>query len=994
MNKKMLLRAGLAAMLCTVALPVQAEPTQLPPPGAGQRLSFDVHEGTSMSVAASPDGKYLAVDLQGSLWIIPAKGGRATLITDYFNDARQPVWSPDGKSLLYFAYRDGGYDLWTVAPDGTGAKKLTEGAYDDREPAWSPDGKTIAFSSDRAGTGAASYNIWTLDVASGKFTQLTSDGEEDRMPSWSPDGQTIAYAKIAGQKGALWAVPAAGGAPRLLKEGDARYDAPSYGPKGELAYVAFDAKGSRLEIDGTAVSGDENVFPFRLSWAKGGGYYYVSDGLIRKGEKGKTTTVPFTAKLEVTRPSYARYKRDFDSTAPRKALGLLRPRISPDGSQIAFVALGDVYLMSSKGGKPQNLTNDHAMDADVAWSPDGKSLVYTSDKAGGLQQLWIRDLASGKDRQLTKIDTQPLGAAWSPDGTRIAFIDVDGMWGVAGICVVDVATGAITRLQPSLGQPGAPTWSADSKYVAISLSHKYSASFREGTNQVWMIPADGKGEPFWQIPEANASIDTRGGGGPSWSPDGTKMAAIYEGLVKIWPVSADGTPQGPLRSYSSEISYFPTWTKDSKTILYQSAEKLKKLDVETGVITEIPVDLTYAYAKPTGRKIIHVSKLIDAVKDATQGESDIVIEGNRIVEIRPHDASKYGDATVIDGTGLTAIPGLIEHHAHTQKDFGANAYRAWLAYGITAVRDPGSTPYDGVEDRESVDAGVIIGPRLFVGGPLLEWQRVYYKMGVAVAGPAHLERELARAKAMKYEIVKSYVRMPDLYQRRLVEAAHEMGVPVTGHEIFPAAYSGVDATEHLGATSRRGYSPKQGPQGRAYEDVIQLFGQSRRTLTPTTFGALPDYLMLNADYRTDPRLGLYPQWSQKSVLGANAMANMIRMMGYAGSLQSLKKMYDAGTLVAAGTDTTIAINLHAEIWSYVQAGLTPFQALQTATKNSAESLNFDGGTLEVGKLADITLVEGDPRVNISDTFKVRKVVANGVPYTVEELVAMGQGPAR
>src|SRR3546814_6222911 len=104
-------------------------------------------------------------------------------------------------------------------------------------------------------------------------------------------------------------------------------------------------------------------------------------------------------------------------------------------------------------------------------------------------------------------------------------------------------------------------------------------------------------------------------------------------------------------------------------------------------------------------------------------------------------------------------------------------------------------------------------------------------MGVAVSGPAHLERELERARILKYDILKSYVRMPDIYQRRIVEAAHQMGVPVTGHEIFPAAYTGVDATGHLGATSRRGYSPKQGPLGMAYEDVIQLFGDTGRPQT-------------------------------------------------------------------------------------------------------------------------------------------------------------------
>jgi Tol biopolymer transport system component/imidazolonepropionase-like amidohydrolase len=982
----------LAATALFGTAPALADPVQPAPPGHGKTIAFDVHEGTSMAVSVSPDGKYLAVDLQGSLWVIPAKGGRGTLITDYFNDARQPVWSPDGKTLAYFAYRDGGYDLWTVAQDGTGAKKLTDGAYDDREPAWSPDGKRIAFSSDRLGVGGPNYNIWTIDLTSGKIAQVTTDPGEDRMPTWSPDATRLAYASTRGAMTAIFATSLADGKESRLKtvEGG-KVDAPSWSPAGQLAYVVADATGSHLVIDDKTVSGDENVFPFRVSW-RGGDAYYVSDGKIRRRSGAKLATVPFTVKLQVTRPDYVRAKHDYDSLAPRRALGIVKPAVSPDGTRIAYVALGDVYLQSTKGGKPENLTRDSSLEADVAWSPDGRSLVYTSDRNGGLPQLYIRDLESGTERQFTHLDTQPLGAAWSPDGKSIAFIDVDGMWGVAGVCVADVATGKVTRLQASLGQPGSPSWSADGKYLAIALSYKFSASFREGTNQVYVIPVDGTA-PFWRIPEPNTSMDTRGGGGPAWSPDGTKMAAIYEGVLKIWPVAPDGTPTGPLRSYTSDISYFPSWAADSKTIVYESADTVKSIDIETGKISTIPVDLTYTLAKPTGRTIVHVSNLVDSVTDVTQHDKDIVIEGNRIVAIGAHDPALHGTGKLIDGTGLTAIPGLIEHHAHVQKDFGANAHRAWLAYGITTVRDPGNQPYDGIEDREASEAGVRIGPRIYTNGPLLEWQRVYYKMGVAVAGPAHLERELERARLLKYDLVKSYVRMPDLYQRRIVEAAHAMGVPVTGHEIYPAAYTGVDATEHLGATSRRGYSPKQGPQGRAYEDVVQLFGQSQRYLTPTNFGALIRYLGKNPGYRDDPRLALYPQWAQKSVLSdTQGMAALVRPL-VQGSLDALKAMYDAGTKITAGTDTTIAINLHAEIASYVEAGLTPFQALQAATRTSAEELNLDAGTLEVGKLADITLLAGDPRENIVNTFNVKTVIANGRPFTVDQLVAMAGKPS-
>ena len=78
---------------------------------APKPVTITVTEGTSMSVAVSPDGRTLAMDLQGSIWVLPATGGAAKRITDVFNDARQPVWSPDGKTIAFFAYRDGGYDL-------------------------------------------------------------------------------------------------------------------------------------------------------------------------------------------------------------------------------------------------------------------------------------------------------------------------------------------------------------------------------------------------------------------------------------------------------------------------------------------------------------------------------------------------------------------------------------------------------------------------------------------------------------------------------------------------------------------------------------------------------------------------------------------------------------------------------------------------------------------------------------------------------------------
>jgi imidazolonepropionase-like amidohydrolase len=111
-----------------------------------------------------------------------------------------------------------------------------------------------------------------------------------------------------------------------------------------------------------------------------------------------------------------------------------------------------------------------------------------------------------------------------------------------------------------------------------------------------------------------------------------------------------------------------------------------------------------------------------------------------------------------------------------------------------------------------------------------------------------------------------------------------------------------------------------------------------------------------------------------------------------GNGQMVLDVMRAGGTIVAGTDTPNAINLHAEIYAYTQAGMSNFDALKAATVNPARALALDAGTIEPGKLADLVLVEGDPLANIANAHKVRRVIANGRLYELEQLINRPPAP--
>jgi Tol biopolymer transport system component/imidazolonepropionase-like amidohydrolase len=963
----------------------------------GGTVDITVSEGTSMAIALSPDRQTIVMDLQGSLWAIPARGGTARRITDEYFDARQPAWSPDGKTLAFQSFRDGTWRIWTVGADGSDPKALTSGPFDDREPHWSPDGRRLAFSSDRSGN----YDVWMIEVASGQLTQLTKHPADDFTPTWSPAGTDIAFVSARSATPGIYAISLAGNE-RLVAAVSGSVGTPSWTPDGgDVVYGVTRNGVARLMRGSTELASDEDVFPFRAQWLSPTEFLYTADGRIKRravphgaaSAAAASQTIPFTATLTVTPATYSRKKRDFDSTAPRPVRGIVHPRATRDGTRVVFAALGDLWVMPISGGRPEPLTNDSAVETDAAWSPDGSKLLFSADRVGnGNMDIYIRDLASGRDRQLTNSPEAEMSGAFSPDGRWIAFTS-NVAFKQGEVYFVAAEGGTPRKLLDRTFGPGFPTWSADGKTVMVSTLRPYSRRYREGMNYMMALPLDGSA-PRTIVPVDHSPVGKRSGDGPVWSPDGSQVAFVANGYLTVLPVSANGDPAGPPRQVTKELADSPSWAGPNH-LLYIATDRLKLVTVADGTTRDVPVDLSWAPQIASERTVVHAGRFIAGTEPRARTGVDIVIQGHRITAIETHRASLHSPGTVVDATGYSVLPGLIEAHGHTHREHGAAFGKIHLAYGITTVRSPGGHPYESVEEREAVESGRRVGPRLFLTGYLVDGARPYYPMATPAPTAAVVDMELDRASRLDYDLLKTYVRLPDLLQRRAIEGAHKIGIPVSSHEIYPATLSGVDSVEHTGATSRRGYSPKQSSTGRAYDDVLQIIARSQITITPTVaLGGYQRLVARNPGLEKDPRVQLFPAWARQSMTSAGTKPSP----GTPAAFATIRALHGAGARLIAGVDSPLVpygISLHGELEEYVAAGLTPFEALQTATVNTARLLNADQdlGTIEVGKLADLVIVEGDPLTDITATRRVRTVIKNGEVYELAALIKSGVATA-
>jgi imidazolonepropionase-like amidohydrolase/Tol biopolymer transport system component len=964
----------------------------------------------------SPDGKQISFtsDAGGAdnIWVMDVNGENAKQVTEEnFRLLNNAVWSVDGKYLFcrkhFTSQRSlGAGEIWMYHISGGSGIQLTSRKNDQQdvgEPWASPDGKYVYYSEDVYPGGYFQYNkdpngqiyvIKRYNLIDGTTEQIAGGAGGAIRPVVSHQGDILAFVKRVRTKSVLYL--------RDLKSGK--------------EWPIFDGL-SKDQQEAWAIFGPYTGFNFTpddqhiIIWA---------EGKIKKinVKTLEVADIPFSATANHKIVDALKFKNK--AFSPRFEAKAIRQAItSPDGKTLVFNAAGYLWKKNLPYGKPTRLTNGTDLEYEAAFSNDGQFLVYVTwnDTAmGAIQRLnWANPKA--KPQRLTTekgIYRQPQFSPISND--VIVFRKEEGNEHQGYVNTLKSGIYTLDLNKPLKQQE-----------KLISENGEY-ASFNKDASRIYFQTG---GYLFGSLTKTLKSVNLDGEDEreivkskyaqrilPSPDDQWVAFSNLFKVYVAAMPqtgqtLELDGNAKNvPIAKLTRDAGINLHWNKNSKQLHWTLGDAYFSTKLQNHFVFEpnapdplpeldtmgIKIGLELTSDKPTGLIAFTNARIITMNGEEVIENGSLLIEENKIKAIgTASEVSIPITAKVYDISGKTIMPGLIDVHAHLgQFRYGISPQQHWqyhtnLAYGVTTTHDPSSNTEMVFSQSEMVKSGAMVGPRIFSTGVILYGADGDFKAVVNNLDDAR--SAIRRTKAFGAFSVKSYNQPRREQRQQVIQAASEQNievVPEGGSTFYHNLTMILDG--HTGVEHNL-------PVATLHDDVIQLWAASKTGYTPTlivTYGGLNGeyYWYQNNNVWEDTKLLKY---TPRSVIdGRSRHRTMVPMEEYENGhilvSKSCKKLNDAGVKVNLGAHGQIqGIGVHWELWMLQQGGMTNYEALRCATINGANYLGMEDqiGSLEVGKLADLIVLDKNPLDDIKNSNTVRYTMINGRLYDTETMNEIG-----
>lgn len=1033
---------------------------------AGRTFEFDLTEGSWISLDVSPDGNTIVFDFLGDLYTMPISGGDATKLTEGMQFDSQPRFSPDGKKVIFISDESGGENVWTVEVASKEKKQITKGnsnAY--QSPEWVPDGKYMIASKQARGM----HKIWLYHVDGGSGAALVDEPSglrmlegafsndpryvwfSERNGAWTynapmPQYQIGMYDRVTGEMisqtsrygSAFRPTPSSDG--KWLVYGTRHDDQTGLilrdiatGVESWLAYpIQHDDQESRASRD---------VLP-GFSWTPDDQHIVISYGgkIWKINVANKTAAeIPFRVNSSIELGPLVEFDYPISDDPEFTVTQIRDIAPSPDGKQLAFTALNELYIVDLPDGTPRKVVELDETQAEPAWSPDGQWIAFVTWKAEGGKLYKVRP--NGRNlTQLNQEDGVFQSPVWNNAGTRIVTIKGQSedfrnalqrtaFRGTSDLIWID-ANGSNNNFITYTNGRGNPHFVKDSDRIYLSSYRGLSSIRWDGTDEQFHLQVTGKS-------------GSGGGSGAraSWikmAPEGDQaLAAVVNDLFVVTvPQVSDEAPTisvanpdnaaFPSKQLTDIGGQFPAWSWDAKKVHWavgnahgvwdfdaekafnealEAEKKAKKEAAEDEEKeaaddteekkdekpkeykpTETRIEVTAKRDTPEGTILFKNARIITMNGDEILEGTDLLIENNRIKQIGKN-LQEDRRTVVMDMSGKTIVPGFVDTHSHFRHPVNLHRGEFWpyltnLAFGVTSTRDPQTATTDVLTYGDLVIAGELIGPRIYSTGP-----GIFSSENVSSLEHA---REVMKRYSAYYDTktIKMYGAGNRQQRQWIIQAAREQS-------IMPTTEGGLDFKANL-TQMIDGYPGQEHsfPIFPLHRDVIDLVAFSKSTYTPTLLVAYGGPWTENYFYalerpHDDPKLNLFMPHHNLDDRSRRRNAGWFMEEEYVFVELSefASDLIQAGGRAGVGSHGQLqGLGYHWELWA-LQAGMSEHDALKAATILGAEGIGLDQdlGSIEVGKLADLVILNSNPLDNIKNSKDIHYVMINGRLYEDDTL---------